>query len=92
MALFSVIFIEFKVEYFLVILLTPMAGMLIDSALGSLLQAKYTCDKCGKLTEKRLHCDAPCRLTGGIRSLTNDAVNLISNFLTAIIAAAILLI
>ena len=91
MALFTVIFFGFVPKYFLTVLLTPMVGMLADSVMGSLLQAKYTCTVCGKLTEKRVHCDTPCRLTGGVRFLNNDAVNIISNFITALLAAAVLI-
>ncbi len=92
MSLFTVIFFGFEPKSFLTVLLAPMAGMLIDSVMGSLLQAKYICEKCEKLTEKPVHCDTPCRLTGGVRILNNDAVNLVSNLFTAVIAAAIMLI
>ena len=91
MALFFTLFFGFQLKYFLIILLTPMAGMMIDSVMGSLIQAKYTCNVCGKLTEKPIHCNTPCRLTGGLKPLNNDAVNLISNFFTAILAALLII-
>lgn len=63
-------------------------GCLIDSILGDLLQEKFQCPKCGRLTEKHMHCDIPTRHTAGIPGLNNSLVNLISNTLSA--AAAVL--
>ncbi len=91
MALFSIIFTGFDLRYFLVILLTPMLGMLADSIMGSLVQAKFTCIKCGRITEKTVHCGEPTRLSGGLRLINNDTVNILSNFITATVAALILI-
>lgn len=92
MSLFTMIFFGFVPKYFLAILLIPMLGVTVDSILGSLVQAKYTCAECGKLTEKPVHCDKPCIRTGGVKIINNDAVNLISNFVTALIAVLVLII
>ena len=92
MSLFTTVFFGFVPKYFLSILLIPMLGMLIDSALGSLVQAKFTCDVCGKLTEKPTHCEKPSRLTGGIRFITNNTVNLISSLLSTVTAVLVLII
>jgi uncharacterized protein (TIGR00297 family) len=89
---FSIIFFGFSAKYFFSILLVPMIGVTIDSILGSRAQAKYTCAVCGKKTEKPVHCDTPCTLSGGIRILGNDAVNLLSNLITALIATLVLII
>lgn len=91
MSLISLIFWGFDLKYFLAILVIPMIGILIDSLLGSTVQAKYQCTVCGKFTEKAAHCGAPTRHSGGLRIINNDAVNIISNFLTAAIAAVYLL-
>ena len=68
---------------------TAFAGTLLDSLLGSTLQARFRCAVCGKLTEKRRHCGAPARHESGWARLDNGAVNLVCNGLTA--AAAVLL-
>lgn len=67
----------------LYIVLFSFIGCLIDSILGDLLQEKFQCVKCGKITEKPAHCDEPTRHYSGIRGLDNCLVNFISNFLSA---------
>jgi uncharacterized protein (TIGR00297 family) len=66
-------------------------GMLADSALGSLLQAKYVCTVCGAYTEKGRHCGASARKTGGIALLDNSAVNLICTVIAALLAGGAVL-
>ena len=56
-------------------------GMVIDSALGSLVQAKFVCKLCGRRLEKPFCCGEPASLTSGIRIIRNSSVNLISNAL-----------
>ena len=62
-------------------------GMLCDSALGSLLQAKYRCPVCGAYTERPTHCDTPAERTSGLSFLNNSAVNLICTVISALLAA-----
>lgn len=52
---------------------------LVDTALGSLLQVKYQCRVCGKLTERKHHCDNPSCYVSGIRWMDNNMVNLLSS-------------
>lgn len=92
MSIFTLIFFGFHAKYFLSILIIPMLGITIDSIIGSRIQAKYTCSRCGKLTEKPMHCDTPSTLTGGLKFITNDAVNFISNLSSALIALLVLII
>ena len=66
-------------------------GMLIDSILGSLFQAKYICRSCGAYTEKPMHCGTAAEKTGGIVWINNSTVNLLSNILAALIAALLAL-
>ncbi|MBE6534546.1 MAG: DUF92 domain-containing protein [Ruminococcaceae bacterium] len=61
-------------------------GAVIDSMLGSLLQAKYKCEKCSIITEKDLHCDSKTTLISGIKWINNDAVNLISCIFASILS------
>lgn len=91
MFLISWIFFGLSVKLAVAVVLIPMIGIAIDSILGSLVQAKYECTVCGKSTEKTVHCGEKSRHVGGIRIINNDAVNIISNFLTAILAAVYVL-
>lgn len=91
MCLISYIFFGISVKVTVAVLVIPMVGILIDSILGSLVQAKYKCAVCGKATEKTAHCGQKTDRVGGLKIINNDAVNIISNFLTAILAAVYVL-
>jgi uncharacterized membrane protein len=58
-----------------VIVVSGLLGSLIDSLLGATLQAQYRCIKCGKMTERVVHCGVPATLLSGFRWLNNDFVN-----------------
>lgn len=91
MFLISLIFFGLSVKLAVAVILIPMIGIAIDSVLGSLVQAKYECTVCGKSTEKTVHCGQKTNHVGGLKLINNDAVNIISNFLTAILAAVYVL-
>lgn len=91
MFLVSWIFFGMSVRLAVTVIAIPMVGICIDSILGSLVQAKYKCTVCGKSTEKTIHCGAETSHVGGLKLINNDAVNIISNFLTAILAAVYVL-
>lgn len=55
-------------------------GSLVDSILGSLIQAKFKCNVCGKVTEKEEHCNVMTTLVGGVKRANNDVVNLLAGF------------
>ena len=61
-------------------------GTVIDSMLGSLVQAKYKCKKCGLIIEKEYHCLENADLISGTSYVDNNTVNLISCFASAMIA------
>jgi uncharacterized membrane protein len=61
-------------------------GCIFDSFLGSVVQAKYRCVKCGAMTEKEVHCSINAALVRGIRTVDNDIVNLFSNLFTVAVA------
>ncbi len=71
------------------ITLCGFLAALVDSVLGSRVQAKYRCPVCGALTEKRLHCGQPGRLEKGLAFVNNDMVNFLNN-LSAVILALLL--
>ncbi len=60
---------------FILIIISGVAGSLVDSLLGATVQANYRCDVCGKMTERSIHCGCPAQLVGGVRWMDNDAVN-----------------
>ena len=91
MCLVSFIFFGISTKVIIAVLVIPMLGIVIDSILGSLVQAKYKCEICGKNTEKTVHCGQKTAHMGGLKLINNDAVNIISNFLTAILAAVYVL-
>jgi uncharacterized protein (TIGR00297 family) len=63
-----------------------IGGSVIDSLLGASVQERRWCDRCRRLTERRVHsCGSPTRVRGGIPGFGNDWVNL-----TSILAGAII--
>lgn len=72
-----------------VIALSGFVAALVDSALGSAVQAKYRCTRCGALTEKKLHCGEAGRLEKGLRYVDNDMVNFLNNLSGAALAMAL---
>ncbi|MGA7159735.1 MAG: DUF92 domain-containing protein [Bacteroidota bacterium] len=60
---------------FTMIIFSGMFGAFLDSLLGATVQAKYRCGVCGKITERKLHCESPTTLVGGVRWIDNDIVN-----------------
>ncbi|MBO5101683.1 MAG: DUF92 domain-containing protein, partial [Clostridia bacterium] len=62
-------------------------GMIVDSVLGSLLQAKYQCLRCGTVLEQTNHCGEKCLKISGVAVVDNNLVNFISNFTSALFGA-----
>ncbi len=58
-------------------------GVMLDSVLGSLTQAKYRCPTCGKLVESNVCCGTKTELVSGYRIIDNNMVNIISNSVAA---------
>ena len=66
-----------------------LLGGLADSALGATLQARFRCPACGAEGETALcPCGAHTAVTGGIRWLTNDLVNVACTAVGAAVAVA----
>jgi uncharacterized protein (TIGR00297 family) len=68
--------------------LIGLAGMLVDSTLGTL-QGRFLCPACGASSEWRVHrCGTPTVRQGGIAWLDNDGVNLAATTAAALLALA----
>ncbi len=72
-----------------VIALSGFLAALVDSALGSAVQAKFRCPVCGALTEKKVHCGENGSVEKGLRMVDNDMVNFLNNISGAVIALVI---
>lgn len=55
-----------------------LAASLFDSVLGASVQAQHRCKRCGKITEKKVHCGEETGPHSGWRGLNNDGVNALS--------------
>jgi uncharacterized protein (TIGR00297 family) len=64
-------------------------GCVVDSLLGATLQTRRWCGRCREWTERRVHpCGGRTAAVGGIRWLSNDAVNFAATVSGAAVAAA----
>ena len=79
----------FDLKYFFIAAVCAFVGVMFDSLLGSLMQVKYRCMLCSKITERRTHCDLPTEQVGGVYFIDNDVVNFSSGFFTAALAIAL---
>lgn len=67
--------IEDKLFYFVIILISGFFGSIMDSLLGATLQLQYICNVCGKTTERKNHCGKETSFSKGFKFLNNDLVN-----------------
>jgi uncharacterized protein (TIGR00297 family) len=75
-------------EYFLLIILTGLAGSFFDSFLGATIQLQNKCEVCSKITERQMHCGTGSKFYKGSRWINNDMVN----FLSSVFGATLLFI
>ncbi|HSP88700.1 MAG TPA: DUF92 domain-containing protein, partial [Ignavibacteriaceae bacterium] len=59
----------------IIITLAGFIGSLVDSVLGSSLQAQFKCNVCNTITERKFHCDKETDLVKGKTWINNDVVN-----------------
>ncbi len=63
-------------QLIVIIAISGILGALFDSFLGASVQAQYKCPQCGRITEKREHCDEQdTQLISGVPWIDNDVVN-----------------
>jgi uncharacterized protein (TIGR00297 family) len=79
------------VTFILVAMVGGTIGCTVDSLLGATLQGHWTCNVCGKPTEKKLHCGEKSTYLRGNRFLDNHMVNLISCLVGAFVAIGLFL-
>lgn len=77
-------------SYLFIIILFGFLGSLVDTLLGATIQARYTCQSCGLLTEKSFHCGERTVLTKGLSWCNNDMVNWFSILLVTLAAVMFL--
>jgi len=65
------------------------SGTMIDSVMGATVQGIYSCEVCGKMTERRIHCGRPTRKIRGHELIDNNLVNFSSIFASFLIGYAI---
>lgn len=87
----SGVMFSFEFKDFLIIISAAFAGVVFDSILGSLLQIKYRCEKCNKITEKQIHCDSATVKSSGLAFVDNNTVNFVSNTFSAFLALALVI-
>ena len=60
-------------------------GAVFDSMLGSLLQIKYRCQKCGAIVEREVHCNRETVRHSGLSFVTNDTVNFLGTAFSSLV-------
>ena len=82
-----------SIEYGKIFIIISVSGFLacyFDSILGSTLQGKYKCKKCGQNNEIGFHCNQSSELISGIKIFTNNLVNFLCSAFGGIILIALL--
>ncbi|MBE7088913.1 MAG: DUF92 domain-containing protein [Clostridiales bacterium] len=77
-------------EIFILLCFIVFIGTIIDSILGSGLQALYKCNVCDSYVENGNHCNEQAVCVKGFSWLNNSMVNLLSGIFTAIITCLLL--
>lgn len=84
-------FVGYGLKEFLIVALCAFLGAIFDSFLGSVIQVKYKCSVCGKITEREEHCDIATEKYSGVSYIDNDVVNVLSCAFSAILATILVI-
>lgn len=84
--LIALVFGKINFAELIIVASSAFLGAIFDSFLGSIVQVKYRCKKCGLILEKEEHCSQKTEKISGIRLINNDIVNLLSTAFAAIVA------
>lgn len=79
------------VTMIIVAMVGGVVGCSVDSILGATIQGMWSCDVCGKQTEKKHHCGETATYLRGNRFLDNHMVNIVSCLMGAFVAIALYL-
>ena len=86
---FSALFwgvVGYGIKEAILVALSGFIGAIFDSFIGSVLQAKFRCALCGRLTEREEHCGVPTSRVSGITAIDNDVVNILSCAFASLVA------
>lgn len=72
------------------IFISSVAGIMLDSILGSKIQALYRCVVCKELIEKECHCQKSATLVKGCKFFDNTRVNLVCNIFSYTLACLLM--
>ena len=86
-ALIAMFFGAITLTEVLIVSLCGFLGCAFDSLLGSVAQIKYKCALCGKITEKRTHCENTAVYYSGLKFVDNNTVNFLGTLFAASLAA-----
>ena len=67
-------------------------GAIFDSFLGSYVQVKYICRKCGLLVEEKSHCNQSCIKYSGYSWIDNNIVNFTSILFSSLVVSVLCII
>ena len=81
----AILFGAIDLRMYLIASVAAFIGVIFDSMLGSLVQVKFRCAVCGKITEKEVHCNVRAKQDSGYMFFDNDVVNLTSGLFCAIL-------
>lgn len=88
-ALIAMFFGAITLTEVLIVSLCGFLGCAFDSLLGSIAQVKYKCALCGKITEKRTHCENTAVYYSGLKFVDNNTVNFLGTLFSAVLSALI---
>lgn len=71
------------IEVLTISTISGLIGSMFDSILGATIQAQYKCRVCGKISEKKIHCNQATLHVRGFKILDNHVVNLLSSIVGA---------